>query len=345
MNNISDNPCTLKPMDRENKFLNFLKGIGCICVVFIHFPFPGVFGLIVKRLSFFAVSIFFMISGYFAYNCDVSSSQDAILRRLKKICRTTLWACGFYFVYVVLFNIAKHNAIEFLGRFFAVKTLVDFVVINNFEIIDAYHLWFLPSLIYAYCILLILQKKHLVISSYKILPVLFAIKIITEIIVETLGLSYHWRCNVFIGALPYVLLGNYIAYREKEIGALRSKNEIIGILLSVTATILLTIFYSGWGGGWWICIAILSISLFLLAVKNPDVTIIKAIHKVGIDYSLYVYVFHVIVYRVISNVFLIMGLSKCIIIQWVTPVIVAMSSIIWAMILRYFCKKKRRLLN
>lgn len=344
MNNISDNPCTLKPTDRENKFLNFLKGIGCICVVFIHFPFPGVFGLIVKRLSFFAVSIFFMISGYFAYNCDVSSSQDAILRRLKKICRTTLWACGFYFVYVVLFNIAKHNAIEFLGRFFSVKTLVDLVIINNFEIIDAYHLWFLPSLIYAYCILLILQKGRFMIFAYKILPVLFAIKIITEIIVETLGLSYHWRCNVFIGALPYVLLGNYIAYREKEIGTLRSKNEIVGILLSVTATILLTVFNVRCGC-WWICIAILSISLFLLAVKNPDVTIIKAVRKIGIDYSLYVYVFHVIVYRVISNVFLIMGLSEYIIIQWMTPVIVVISSIIWAMILSGFCKKKSQLIN
>lgn len=338
MNNISDNQNTLKS-ETENKFLNFLKGIGCISVVFIHFPFPGLFGLIVKRLSFFAVPIFFMISGYFAYNDDANVSQKIIVKRISKIFKITLLSCGFYLFYALLYNIIKNNTDEFLKNLISYKTFVDFVVINNFEIIDALHLWFLPSLIYAYFILLFIQKRHLTIYAYKSLPFLFLIKIITEIIVETLGFSYHWRCNVLIGALPYVLLGNYIAYKKDEIDNLNNRYVIAGIFLSITATILLSIFDVSIGF-WWIWIAVLSISLFLIAVKNPNITIINGVRTIGIHLSLYVYIFHIIIYRVISNIFLVIGLNKYTIIQWITPILVVVASIIWAKIMNYFTRKK-----
>lgn len=340
MNTIMENQYILKSTkQQENKFLNFLKGFGCICVVFIHFPFPGVFGLIVKRLSFFAVPIFFMISGYFVYNNDESICKKIIRKRIKKICKIILLSCGFYFLYTLLYNIIKNDAAEFLIKVLSAKTFVDFVIVNNFEIIDAYHLWFLPSLLYSYCVLLFLNKRCLSIMAYKLLPFLFVIKFITELIVETFGFSYHWRCNVIIGALPYVLLGNCIAYKEKKIGNLNSKNHILCIFFSVTATIGLTVF-DVFIGFWWICISVFSISLFLIAVRNPNVIIIKVVRKIGIEYSLYVYVFHVIVYRVISNIYLIIGWNQCIIIQWMTPIIVVFTSIIWAKIIKCFVRKK-----
>lgn len=338
MNNISDNQNVLKN-ETENKFLNFLKGVGCISVVFIHFPFPGLFGLIVKRLSFFAVPIFFMISGYYAYNNNVNVSQKKILKRIAKIFKITLLSFGFYLFYTLVYNIIKNNTDEFLKNLISYKTLADFIIINNFDIIDALHLWFLPSLIYAYFILLFIHKRHLTIYAYKLLPFLFLIKIITEIIVETLGFSYHWRCNVLIGALPYVLLGNYIAYKEDEIDELNNRNVIASIFLSITATIFLT-FFDVSIGFWWIWIAILSISLFLIAVKNPNIIIVNGVRKIGIHLSLYVYIFHIIIYRVISNIFLIIDLNKYTIIQWITPILVVVASIIWAKIMNCCAPKK-----
>lgn len=52
----------------KNRCLNFFKGLGCIFVIFIHFPFPGEIGRIISGLARFAVPLFFMISGYYAYN-------------------------------------------------------------------------------------------------------------------------------------------------------------------------------------------------------------------------------------------------------------------------------------
>lgn len=53
--NKEHNPLT----ETRNYSLDFLKGIGCIGVVFIHIFFPGVFGRIIMKISQFAVPVFF----------------------------------------------------------------------------------------------------------------------------------------------------------------------------------------------------------------------------------------------------------------------------------------------
>ena len=53
-----------------NVKLNLLKGFACMGVVFIHITFPGLFGKIVLQASAYAVPVFFMIAGYYAYGKD-----------------------------------------------------------------------------------------------------------------------------------------------------------------------------------------------------------------------------------------------------------------------------------
>ena len=55
--------------------LNFIKGIACIGVVFIHVGFPGKFGLIIAKLCQFAVPIFAMTANTFAE--DIAKARDA----------------------------------------------------------------------------------------------------------------------------------------------------------------------------------------------------------------------------------------------------------------------------
>ena len=50
----------------RNPMLDFIKGIACICVVFIHVTFPDRFGLILKNICGYAVPLFFVIAGYYA---------------------------------------------------------------------------------------------------------------------------------------------------------------------------------------------------------------------------------------------------------------------------------------
>lgn len=50
-----------------NYCLDFIKGIACIFVVFMHCEFPGVIGTAVQAISRFCVPFFFMVSGYFCF--------------------------------------------------------------------------------------------------------------------------------------------------------------------------------------------------------------------------------------------------------------------------------------
>lgn len=51
----------------RNIMLNLLKGFACIGVVLIHIKFPGKTGDLIKYASAYAVPIFFLIAGYFAF--------------------------------------------------------------------------------------------------------------------------------------------------------------------------------------------------------------------------------------------------------------------------------------
>lgn len=61
-----------KKVAKKNRCLNVLKGVACIGVVLIHIQFPGVTGLVVEKLSRFAVPLFLIIAGFYAYSCDES---------------------------------------------------------------------------------------------------------------------------------------------------------------------------------------------------------------------------------------------------------------------------------
>lgn len=50
-----------------NYCLDYLKGIACIFVVFMHCEFPGVMGIAVQAISRFCVPFFFMVSGWFCF--------------------------------------------------------------------------------------------------------------------------------------------------------------------------------------------------------------------------------------------------------------------------------------
>lgn len=58
-----------------NYCLDFIKGIACIFVVFMHCEFPGILGTAVQAISRFCVPFFFMISGYFCFRPLESNAE------------------------------------------------------------------------------------------------------------------------------------------------------------------------------------------------------------------------------------------------------------------------------
>lgn len=64
----------------RNKCLNFFKGLACIMVIFIHFPFSGFFGSLIHNFAGFAVPLFFLISGYYSYN----ENREIVMKKLNR---------------------------------------------------------------------------------------------------------------------------------------------------------------------------------------------------------------------------------------------------------------------
>jgi len=93
-------------MKQYNYCLDFIKGIACICVVFMHCEFPGIMGVVVQAISRFCVPLFFMVSGYFCYQ-SVAVERGAIIKwlfnkKVSHILKITVNASLFYLSFVII---------------------------------------------------------------------------------------------------------------------------------------------------------------------------------------------------------------------------------------------------
>lgn len=58
-----------------NYNIDFIKGIACMFVVFMHCEFPDIMGTAVQAVSRFCVPFFFMVSGYFCFKPIVVKTE------------------------------------------------------------------------------------------------------------------------------------------------------------------------------------------------------------------------------------------------------------------------------
>lgn len=307
----------------RNTALNFLKGVGCIAVVLIHVKFPNGFGVFMTNLAQFAVPIFFMISGYFAYNVN----RNVLKRRALKITKITIWATSFFSLCRILFLIKDGELNLWLLQLADWKVWMGLLILNDFDFIKAGHLWFLPALIYAYVVLYIVEKRGWYLFFYKILPCLFSVLLLVGIYISMHGYSYHWGANI-LSSLPFVLMGHYIAsnarFRECWSNHMLIVFSILGILLVCGGQFFEWMTYL-WGVG----TVVYSISLFLLAVNNPRVRLSEKIESLGDKYSLYIYIFHLAIAGVISLFTKKVGIYENIL--WGRPILVIALTIAFSM--------------
>jgi hypothetical protein len=272
-----------------------------------------------------------MISGYFAYSLksDVSSK---IIRRTKKIIKITLITILLYIVYTFCVNIKADSVNEWLLQFLNWKQWAKIIVISDFSIINGGPLWYLPSLVYAYIFLYFIDKMSLYKLAYKIIFPLFLIRVVVSAVVLLLGLSWHLLYNFLLDAIPWLLMGNYIAYRKEFRERFTNKQLIVSSLLGVLFAVFFVAFdlplnLSEVG------IILLATSLFLLAVNNPSISINKKVEILGEKYSLYVYLIHILVAGVISKFIKLIGKEEALWYQWTNPIAVALVSIIGSIII------------
>ena len=331
-------------MKNRNNLLDFLKGCGCLGVVFIHVQFPGVFGTIVHILSQYAVPVFYMVAGYYAYDDSPSRSTERMIRKVKHIGRITLYALVFYILYASLIQLKNRNMGEWLFKFVSWKLWMKILILGDFDIIGASHLWFLPAMIYAYFILFYIEKRGLQKAAFRMMPVLFVLKIAVTAYTLSFNISWHLSGNI-ICALPWMLLGNYIACNEKFRTKFASP-QIFTVSVCVGGGIAVAFTLSDFPINLSeVGIVLLAASLFLLTVNNPRKSPNSFVEKLGRDYSLYVYLFHIAMDRVLMSFANFFGVSSLEWVQWLRPILVAECSVAMAMFICYMFRMKREKYN
>lgn len=320
MDNISVN---------HNKTLDLLKGIACVFVVFIHVRFPERANLVIGTLAQFAVPLFFMISGYFAYAED-GSSYKKLKRRAKRIASILSYSVAFFFAFALVLNAKNHSLEEFFNTFLNWKTWLRMCFLGDFDFLVAPHLWFLPALLYTYLILLFVERKKVYHVAYRIMIILFCGNCVLSVFDHySTAITWHGMNNAMFAGLPWVLLGHFFAEYHKKLEKVKNSTLILYCIIGGISSVALALL------NFPTCVMniIFAGSIFALGIKNPAISFGKAIQILGNRYSLFVYIIHIPVERIIGLFLQIIDQEEERWVVWLKPIVTVVCSIIGSVIL------------
>lgn len=276
--------------NRRNEYLDVIRAISCILVIFIHRPFPGVAGNIVSAIARSGVALFFIISGYYAYNNNSKLANRNILSRLKHILKILVYALLFYLIW--------ESFIRWFGSgFSSTYNWITNHVLNPHTwylalVWDrdpvAGHLWFLFALARCYILLFIILKLKAARYTLALSITCLAATVIMQL---NNFQTFYFRNGWAFGA-GFFLTGYYLAYSQKDrldIFIIYSAMTV-GLLLSVLGGIIIP------NQQIYIGTVLLGISVFCWTLsKKGDSLRIPGLHlfaDIGAKYGLMIYVVH-----------------------------------------------------
>ncbi len=285
-----------------NHKLNFLKCFACFGVVFIHISFPGVFGQIVAKVGAFAVPVFFMIAGYYAFGSDAKT----IKRRLFKIIKIFIIAYIVFLIYSITNAYARSEDRINISAYFGWRLLIKAICFCTIDY--AIPLWYLIAMSEAYITWYFVVKKRKEQVVLKLMPILFILQVLLISYCETMQLAWFWKTNYITRAMPWFLLGYYIhTYKNRfENLAVHKKISLAvfgGVITTIPVVFQLSLDFSSVG---YIPYAF---GVFVLALKNPEKNLCKPLEYIGNNLSLSLYILHVPMESVVSSCVALTGLE------------------------------------
>jgi len=328
-------------MKEENRLLNVLKGIACLLVVFIHVPFPGVFGRNIAKIGDVAVQFFFLISGWYAYCGNKERFENKILSKINHIWNLCYKAVGFYLILTVLIHIYQRTIFSWILSLCDLKYWFKIIAMNNFSFLDlggetwlVEVLWFLPALLYCYLILILLVKLKLDKYAWIAIPILFLGRFL---VIEFMpNINWHYYNNFLLTGMPYVLMGYCLSCNKERI-----LNKKI-VKINLAAVVMGGIIYLYSNETWeYIGIIAMAVSLIVVAQMYPHFYVL-GLEYIGKKMSFKIYVGHVFWIWLIDKMVDYTNISINSIYQYCKPILVViltMGSILLYENLKKFYKK------
>ncbi len=320
---------------KRNNCLNLLKFVACFGVVFIHVPFPGIFGEIIKYLSGFSVPLFFMISGYYSYGCDYKKIKSKLIKILKILLFTYI----LYLFYNIIMSIKNSDFPGWLIRYYNFHNIILSIVFCT--IWWAIPLWYLIAMSEVYLVWMIVVKKGLQSKFTSFTFVLLLLELILTIYVDSVGINWYYKTNFICRAMSWFMLGYLIKEKYENKLDKISNIKLLCVVFLGSFIILSFIFFKPTIN--YSCLGLLFISpaLFLIGIKNPDIKINKFIEFIGDKLSMYIYIFHLIISWLIISRIKLFGINIDGIYSYIHPIFTLIATILISSIF-YFILKKRK---
>lgn len=317
----------MRSLKKQYDLLNAIKIVAAFFVVCIHVSFPKTVGNIVIGFARFAVPFFFMVSGFFSYYEDKSLLDCKYKRKIVHLLKLFIGSVMLYFCYKLSISIVNGSFLEYIKSVFSLNSFVELLIFNNVRVTEA--LWFIPALIYVYVVFYVIEKKKITDKMYFLIPVLFLIGVILREMLEFIpnlpaifSKSYLCRNFLFVG-IPFFMLGHYIRVNETKFFDKFSDFGLVTLMILGSAeAVFCNIFHAT--KSVYIGTLVTVFALFVFAVKNEDKINFPFLSKLGARYSLYVYIFHILIKDIIKKFIAIVNpneiVNNCL--SWIMPILV-----------------------
>lgn len=311
-------------MTQKNNCLNFIKGIACFGIVYMHTSYDCMASSVIVCAFRFAVPIFFMISGYYIYYNNKQLVFEKAKKRCKHIALLFLWAFFINELWKVIINpLIQNKTIDlkkWLGELISIKNLKNLLLFSQLGGI----LWFMIALIECYLLLMIINYFDLYKAAYIIAAVLIVAHIIIRGYIQYFSIipeetNILWFRNCWFMGFPFFMMGNLLHKKESFIKNKISNNILIimmitGILISFVERyfVVLEIY---WG------VLVTVFSMFIFAIQNREKKIIPLISWIGENCSMQIYIYQMIMFSVIMILYSKLGLNSVVFLI-VTPLLI-----------------------
>lgn len=278
-------------MKQEIYSLNYFKGICGIMVVMIHAGLYKKF--LLSPLYRCAVPLFFMISGYFLMGSNGEWHREKIGKYIKKM--LLIWGIT-NLVYIIFseFIFTDHSIIHSHSNILLL-IVREITIGGQF----CYPLWYITAYVWALIVLRFWKCK-----SDKINLCLIGFLLLINISLGAYNcifkLVHNFITNNFLtSALPFVILGGILKrYTATHTGP---KIKSIVYLLIISYVERLFLWHRGYTkGDLFFITPILSFLILMWFVNHPKFGQTSWIRTIGKNYSLNIYLFHLLVMWIVE---------------------------------------------
>lgn len=321
------------------KSFDFVKGVACIAIVLIHYTFPGDAGQAVRAVGRFAVPMFLVISGFFL-TPEKKLNDTKLVGKIIKTLRLLLAAGLGYAVFTVAWNKLTVPGWDLLGYTVSVTGAGKIVrlLAENGPLVYG-HLWFLMAQVYCYAlILLTLRSEKRFRILYAAVPLLLlANSCLQEFsgvlpIKRSLGIpgtdARIILVNLFVfRALPFMLAGMLLRFHMDKVRAWKiSRGALLGLVALGAAMCVAERFLFG-DSQCYIGVYVMVFAMSVLCVKEPDAGAAPIVF-LGEKLSMYVYVSHIAVGKVVNYAYDKLALSQYPAADWCRPLVVIAATLL-----------------